>query len=168
MTCQETKKLIPVYLDNELEAVDRQRVEDHLQTCADCRAEMRAIEKSWELLGTIETIKPDSNYRVRFWQSVDARQPWPAIILQRIQSLFWQQRWIPVAAAAAMVMLVGIITAHKYLQKPQLPAVLAALDETELEMVDNIDLIEDFEIIEDMDFFSDLEIIEQINGRETS
>ncbi|MGD9013367.1 MAG: zf-HC2 domain-containing protein [Desulfobacterales bacterium] len=168
MNCEEIKKLISGYLDDALEVADHQRVTEHLQACADCRAEARAIEKSWELLGTIQDIEPDPNYRVRFWQSVDARQPWPARILQHIQSLFLQRRWVPAAAAAAIVALISVITIGQYLQKPQLPAVLATLNEAELEMVANIDLIEDFEIIEDMDFFSDLDIIEQINGREKS
>ena len=168
MNCHEIKKLIPIYLDEEIEAVDRQRVDDHLQTCADCRAEIRAIEKSWELLDTIKAIEPDPNYRLRFWQAVDARQARPVSILQRIQNLFWQQRWVPVAAAAAIVLLVSVITITSFFQKPQLPAVVAALDETELEMVANMDLIEDYEIIQDMDFFSDFDIIEQINDSETS
>lgn len=168
MNCQETKKLIPVYLDDELEAADRQRVAEHLRACADCQAEVQAIEKSWELLGAIKAIEPDPNYRVRFWRSVDTRSPLHARILQHVQTVFLQRRWVPAMAAAAIVLLVSVITIVQYLQKPQVPAVLAALNDTELEMVANIELAEDYEIIEDMDFFSDFEIIENMNGLEAS
>ncbi len=168
MNCQETKKLIPVYLDDELEASDRQRVAEHLRACADCQAEARAIEKSWELLGAIKAIEPDPNYRIRFWRSVDTRSPLHARILQRVRAAFLQRRWVPAIAAAAIVLLVSVITIVQYLQKPHVPAVLAALNDTELEMVANIELAEDYEIIEDMDFFSDFEIIENMNGLEAS
>lgn len=168
MNCQETKKLISVYLDNELETADHQRVAEHLRACADCQAEVRAIEKSWELLGAIKAIEPDPNYRVRFWRSVDTRSPLHASILQHVQTVFLQRRWVPAMAAAAIVLLVSVITIVQYLQKPQVPAVLAALNDTELEMIANIELAEDYEIIEDMDFFSDFEIIENMNGLEAS
>jgi anti-sigma factor RsiW len=97
MNCEEIKKLISGYLDAELEVAERRRVTERLQTCAAFRAEARAIKKPRELLGAINAIEPDPNCRVRFWQSVDVRQPWPAVILKHIQSLFWQQRWVPVS-----------------------------------------------------------------------
>ena len=43
-------------------------------------------------------------------------------------------------------------------------AVFQQLDETELEMVANIDLAEHFEIIHELDFFTDFDIIEKLNG----
>ena len=168
MNCQQIRKLIPVYLDDELAAADRQRVAEHLQTCADCRAEARAIEKSWALLDTFKAIEPDPNYRKRFWQSVDAHVPWHARLGQLVQRLFLQQRWVPAAAGAALVILISAITIGQYLQKPQMPADLAALDDTEMEMVANIEFIENYEIIQDIDFFSDFEIIEKLNGPEAS
>ena len=55
----------------------------------------------------------------------------------------------------------------QYLQKPQTVAVLAELDEAEMEMIANIDLAEHYEVIHELDFFSDFEIIENLNGVET-
>ena len=168
MNCQETKILISAYLDNELEPVDRQRVADHLQACAGCQAEAQAIQKSWELLGQIKAIEPDPHYQARFWQSVDARMPWHAKMLQAVQTLLWQRRWVPAMAAAAIVMLFSLFGITQYFQKPDLPAALTALNDIELEMVANMDLVEDYEIIQDMDFFSDFDIIEELNEHQTS
>ncbi len=168
MDCQEIKKLIPVYLDDELEATERQRVAAHLRACADCRAEARAIEKSWELLAEIKEIEPDPNYRIRFWRSVDARMPWYATLGRYFQPVFFQQRWLPAVAGAAIVVMISIIAVVQFLQSPQMPSVLAELKDTELEMVATLDLAEDYEIIQDMDFFSDFDVIENMNGLETS
>ena len=168
MDCQEIKKLIPVYLDDELEAAEKQQVSDHLRVCADCRAEAQAIEKSWELLAEIVEIEPDPNYRTRFWRSVDARKPWYAKIGPYFQPVFLQRRWVPALAGAAIVVMVSVFAINQFLLKPPLPTVLTELKDTELEMIANIDLVEVYEIIQDMDFFSDLDVIENMNGRETS
>lgn len=166
MNCQETKKRLPVYLDDALESDERQQIADHLAACTDCQAEARALEKTWELLGAAKAIEPDPNYSLRFWRSVDARRPWHARVLQYVQTVFVSQRWLP--AAAAIVLLIGAITVFEYLQKPQMPAALTVLAEIELEMFTNIELVEDFEIIQEFDFFTDFEIIESLNGPEAS
>ena len=168
MNCKEAKNLIPVYLDDALDAADRQRVADHLRACDECRAESRAIEKSWELLGEVKAIEPDPNYRIRFWQAVDEPLPWHVRIRQAVQAVFLQQRWAPAAAVAAVVFVISAVAVQQFVRKPQLPADLAALSGAELEMVANIELAEDFEIIENIDFFSDLDIIEKMNGPQAS
>ena len=164
MNCQQTKKLLPVFMDDALDSDQRQQVADHLAACADCQAEARALEKTWDLIGTLKAIDPDPNYRVRFWRSVDAGHPWHARLLQVVQSLFAQPRRVPAAAGAAIVVLLGVITVSQLLQKPQIPSVLAGLKDAELEMVAKLEMVEDYEIIQDMDFFSDFEIIEKLNG----
>jgi anti-sigma factor RsiW len=167
MECHEIKKLIPLYLDHELGAANTQQVEAHLRNCTDCRTEARAIEKSWDLLGEIKAVEPDPNYLARFWQSVDAQMPWHAKIYQNLQAVFLQRRWVPALAGAVIVVLISMIATVQYLQKPNEAAVLAELDEDEMEMVANIDLAEHYEVIHELDFFSDFEIIENLSGLET-
>ena len=168
MNCQETQKRLPVYLDDALESDERQQVENHLAACADCQAEARALEKTWDLLGNLKAVEPDPNYRVRFWQSIDAERPWHARLRHYVQIVFGQPRWVPATAGAAIVLLLSVMTVNQYLQKPQIPSVLAGLNEAELEMVAKLEMVEDLEIIQDMDFFSDFEIIEKLNGLEAS
>ena len=168
MNCQEAKRLISLFLDDELNGADHRQVGDHLETCDECRSEALAIEKTWELLGALETIEPDPNYRIRFWRSVDASSTWHSRILQSIQSIFIKHRWIPVTAAAATVLLVSVISTMQYSQKPGIPADLAALTGTELEMIVDIELAENYEIIKDIDFFTDFDIIEEMDGSITS
>ncbi len=168
MNCQQTKKLIPVYLDDAVEAADRQQVAAHLSVCADCRAEAQAIEEAWELLAEIKEIEPDPNYRTRFWRSVNARMPWYAKIGRHFQPIFGQRRWVPAMAGTAVVVMISVYAMFQFLQSPQLPAVLAELKDNDLEMVAHIDLVEDFESIADMDFFSDFDVIENLNGLEAS
>ena len=166
MDCLEIKKLIPLYLDHELSDVDYQQVETHLQDCADCQAEARAIQQSWDLLGEIKAMEPDPNYMSRFWRSVDAQRPWYTKIYENVQTVFVQQRWVPALAGAVLIVLISAMTTVQYLRSPQTADVLAELDEAEMEMIANIDLAEHYEIIRELDFFSDFEIIENLNGLE--
>ena len=168
MDCQEIKKQIPIYLDQELETAKHREVETHLLGCPDCRREARAIEQSWDLLGKIEALEPDPNYIARFWRSVDAQMPWHAKIFKNVQSIFLQRRWVPALAGTVIVVLVSTLATVQYLQKPLAPAELAELDESELAMIADIDLAEHYEIIRELDFFSDFEIIENLNGFEAS
>ena len=167
MDCLEIKKMIPLYLDHELSDADHQQVETHLQHCEDCQSEARAIQQSWDLLGEIKAVEPDPNYMRRFWRSVDAQIPWYAKIYENAQAVFLQRRWVPALAGAVIVLLISTIATVQYLQKPQTVAVLAELDEAEMEMITNIDLAEHYEVIHELDFFSDFEIIENLNGIET-
>ena len=159
MTCQETKTLIPIFLEDGLDAEAQQRVADHLRTCADCRVEARKIEQAWALLDAVKAIKPDPSYRIRFWRSVDARRPWHTRAWQQVQTLLGNRRWLPAAAAAAIVLLIGGVAVFQLSEKPPQPAVLAAPSEIDLEMLAKLDMVEDFEIIQEFDFFTDFEII---------
>jgi predicted anti-sigma-YlaC factor YlaD len=167
MDCHKIKNLIPLYLDHELSAADYQQVETHLQNCVDCQSEARAILQSWDLLGEIKAVEPDPNYMSRFWRSVDAQMPWYAKLYENVRAVFLQRRWVPALAGAFIVLLISTIATVQYLQKPQTVAVLAELDEAEMEMIANIDLAEHYEVIHELDFFSDFEIIENLNGLET-
>ncbi|CAB1074415.1 hypothetical protein D1AOALGA4SA_2234 [Olavius algarvensis Delta 1 endosymbiont] len=70
MDCSESKKLIPIYLDKGLAADEHQRVQSHLDTCAECRTEARAIQSAWEMIGELDGIQPDPNFQSRFWSRV--------------------------------------------------------------------------------------------------
>ncbi|MDX1708009.1 MAG: zf-HC2 domain-containing protein [Desulfobacterales bacterium] len=168
MNCQETQNRLAAFLDDALESDRQQQVADHLASCVDCQAEARALEKTWDLLGTLKAIEPDPGYRVRFWQAVDARLPWHAKLTQYVQALLGQSRWVPAAAGAAILLLVSVITISQLLQKPAMLPELVGLKEAELEMVATLEMVEDFEIIQDIEFFADFDIIEKLNGQETS
>jgi hypothetical protein len=168
MDCRKIKKLIPIYLDHELSSDDHRLVAEHLRTCPDCLAEARAMEKTWEVLGELDEIKPDPRYITRFWRALDAQMPWYEKKLRDVQAVFLQRRWVPVLAGAAALVLIGGLVRYQFLQKPEAVPVLAELNAAELEMVVNFELAENYEIIDDIDFFSDLEIIENLDESEIS
>lgn len=168
MDCSEVKKLIPIYLDGELEADEHQRVQSHLDTCADCRREARAIQGAWEMAGELEDIQPDPNFQTRFWARVAEETSWQEKLLIDIKALFFNRRLVPALAAAGLILCVSLVATYKYFPTSQPNGFVAEFSDADLDMVDNIDLAENFDLIRDIDLISDLEIIENLDDMDAS
>jgi predicted anti-sigma-YlaC factor YlaD len=168
MNCQKIKQLVPDYLDGRLEHHEGLRVEAHLQTCPNCRQEVRLMEKSWQMLGEVADIEPDPHYLTRFWARVDDQKKWYEKVLQPIREMFFQRRWVPALAAACVILVVAGVSIRNHLLVPEADTIVGSLSEVDLDMVENIDIIENFDLIQDIEFYSDLEIIEELNGLEAS
>ena len=168
MDCSEIKKLIPIYLDGELEADEHQRVQSHLDTCAECNKEAHAIQSAWEMAGELEDIQPDPTFKTRFWARVAEQTSWHEKFWNDIRTLFFNRRLVPALAAAGLILCVSLVATYKYIQTSQPNGFMAEFSDADLDMVDNIDLAENFDLIRDIDLISDLEIIENLNDRDAS
>ena len=60
-----------------------------------------------------------------------------------------------------MSVVVGVLSLQNY-QKTKEAQIFASLNETELDIVENIELVENYEIIEDIEFLEDWEVIENL------
>ena len=102
MKCEEIKRKLSAFLDNELKEEDMRLIRDHLKECKMCAEELQAINSVWNFVEKAEGLEP-SPY---FWTRLSAR-----IAQQEKEKTF---RWnflrrlisnpIPVAAAAALVL----------------------------------------------------------------
>ncbi len=168
MDCSEIKKLIPVFLDGELESDEHRRVQSHLDTCAECSREARAIQSAWEMVGELDDIQPDPNFKNRFWARVAQQTSWQEKFFNDIRALFLNRRLIPALAAAGLILCVTFVATFKYFKSPQPDGFIAELSNADLDMLDNIDLVENFDLIRDLDLLSDLELIEDLDDMDAS
>ena len=53
LTCQELVELVTEYLDDALPEDDRARFEEHLTTCAGCRAHLDQVRETIRILGSV-------------------------------------------------------------------------------------------------------------------
>lgn len=72
MTCEDIKPLFADYWSGTLSPEDRARVEQHLEICADCRAEAKRLETLWRNLALLPADEPDSALRERFYETLSA------------------------------------------------------------------------------------------------
>lgn len=163
MDCNEIKKLIPIFLDGELAADEHQMVESHLGICAACRNEAQAVQGAWEMLGELDDIQPDPNYKTRFWARVAGQTSRQEKIFDYIRSLFLNRRLAPALAAAGLILAVTLVATYKYFQPLPTDGRIAEFNNVELDMLENIDLVENFDLIRDIELLSDLEIIEGLD-----
>jgi predicted anti-sigma-YlaC factor YlaD len=64
------KELMMGYLDGELTELEAQRMEQHLEGCAECREELGSFRKLKEMTQPMKLAMPDDAYWERYWSSV--------------------------------------------------------------------------------------------------
>ena len=127
MNCSKIKKLLPVFLDGELEYEKQELVRQHLSTCSECSSEAKLVSKTWDLLDKLETIEPSKEARAKFWKKVASEE------LDKSPNIFsWNKflfKWSPVMVAA--VLLVFSLFYKRYLPTSQ-----------DKEIIKNIEILE--------------------------
>ena len=167
MDCQKIKKLIPSYLDKELEPKEIQQVREHLSCCPDCQKELEAIEESWAMLGELDDIHPEPGFVGRFWTRLALEQSWQEKISEAVKNSLFKRRLVPALVTACIIVIVGSFVLHNYFRIQSTNQILAGLSQEDLAMVENIELAENLDLIEEMDFLEDFDIIENLDVLET-
>ena len=108
--CAETSELLPAFEANELDSLTSLAIQKHLDTCASCRAQARwERELSASLHRLAEEVPaPSGTLRSRLLE----RPPRGGIALLAARVAAWLRTpggWITVSAAAAAVVLVGLL-----------------------------------------------------------
>ncbi|MEB3103747.1 zf-HC2 domain-containing protein [Ferviditalea candida] len=98
MNCKEARPLIHDYLDGDLQEPTAVRLNDHLQTCSDCRLLMRQLEQADALLRSMPEGRPPAGLRDRVMDAVPPSVP-------KRSRLQWVKRH-PAVSAAALFLLV--------------------------------------------------------------
>lgn len=70
MTCRDYKDLMMGYLDDELDAQDRDRFKEHLAGCDDCKKELQEFEDLKRITDDVELCQPEDKLWEQYWQSI--------------------------------------------------------------------------------------------------
>ena len=167
MDCHAIEKLIPLYIDEELDSQEYQSVKAHLAGCPICQKELQAFEKSWAMLDDLEGIEPEPGFVGRFWTRLSLEQSWHEQFWNRIRELLFNKRLMPALATICTIIIIGTFTLHNYLQIRGTDQVLANLSNDDFDMVQNIELAENFDLIQEIEFFEDFNIIMNLDALET-
>lgn len=103
MECKEIRELVSAYVDGEALPEEARLVEEHLGTCAECRA----VEKQMRSLGMAVT-KTEGAVPPDFRENLFARMEKEELLPKRRSIFAYSVRWaaIPLAAAAAIALYV--------------------------------------------------------------
>jgi len=106
MDCHAIEKLIPLYLDEELDSQEYQFVKGHLAGCPICQKELQAFEKSWAMLDDLEGIEPQPDFVGRFWTRLSLEKSWVEQARERIDELLFNKRLLPALATICTVIII--------------------------------------------------------------
>lgn len=111
MTCEETTPLLMDRLQGEISPADGERLDEHIVSCAACRAEVEAMTDTWNSLGRIgDEEVPHERLRARFHAGLAAYEtrqsrPWT----ERLMVSWWPQQPALQMGLAAALALVGVL-----------------------------------------------------------
>jgi predicted anti-sigma-YlaC factor YlaD len=118
MKCKKIQKLILTdYTDGEMTAFDRQKVADHIRTCAKCRAfEARVKENIITPLRQTERVQPPEEVWSRIKETLQEpeRESIMESITDSLKGLFIIRKPVLVAVSLLVLVLVGGIFAKTY------------------------------------------------------
>lgn len=108
MTCRDTRPLLPLFFDGELEARQMRAVALHSTRCPECEGALRQLEQVQELIVAHVDIAVDAIDASRIWAGVAPRLVTrPPTLVRRMrdwwgeQEIGWGMR-VPVLAGAAV------------------------------------------------------------------
>jgi len=112
MSCEDTTALLLDRFKGLASADDERRLEEHLASCADCRASAESITRLWTDLGAeldpIEYAVPHERMRTRFHVALaayEARADW----LERLLAPDWLGSTVLRGAVAAALLVAGVL-----------------------------------------------------------
>ena len=125
MSCDTFKPLLMGYLDEELTALEAVRVEQHLEECHDCTAELDDFRKLKEVTRNMRVVMPDDKYWDEYWSNIynrlERRVGWILLSLGSIILSAYGLYWViaevfldknvhPVIRIGVLTLIVGFCT----------------------------------------------------------
>jgi anti-sigma factor RsiW len=145
--------LLSAYLDNELGDAVRLQVSSHLETCAECRNQLAALQAADAMIRDSDAVEPSATFERSFWGKVSA--------LERRKNPAWKQwlqpGWRPAVAVgltAGIVMGLLILTGNG--KAPSLEEMIIS---------ENIELLTEYDLIRHLDILENLDALEAMKER---
>ena len=70
MTCHNYKGLMMGYLDNELDAEQKQAFEQHLASCVECAGEVEEFKRLKQITDEVTLIEPEERIWQQYWSNI--------------------------------------------------------------------------------------------------
>ncbi len=118
MTCLEARELLSALLDDAVTAVERQAIEAHLETCAECRRELEELRGTVALLNRLPPVHAPAGFVDQVMEKA-YRPSWP----RRVVDALFRPLRVKLPLEAAAVVLVGVSALYVYQHAPEVQKV---------------------------------------------
>ncbi len=118
MTCPEARELLSALLDDALSPAERQAIDAHLATCAECARELTELRETVALLERLPPVHAPAGFVDRVVETA-YRPSWP----RRVADALFRPLRVKLPLEAAAVVLVGISALYVYRHAPEVQQV---------------------------------------------
>ncbi len=154
MNCEKCQQLLNAYLDGELEGIEFDEVEVHIDKCPECRSELDQLVKMRELLMDLRSVEVPEGEKEAFIEALRARLK--AEGAREPQARRMDLRPLLIAAIVVIVFLMVFISGHR--REPNLKiAPASGLNAMENAVVDGVvaGVLDDHIVATSGDFMTD-------------
>jgi anti-sigma factor RsiW len=144
MKCEDVSKELIAYLDGRTDSAERQKVEDHLGSCATCRDRAAEMRKVSMLLGELPAIEPSLGFDARVRQRVAAepRRSWFGRLVPSPRPAF---------AIALLIALTVLVAKLPSKQAPVTTTAGAQEQEEDFNAIQNLGVLENYDVLTKFD-----------------
>jgi hypothetical protein len=133
MTCDEMRPMIGDLLDGELSAADVEKLESHLGECAECRAERAELDV---LLASTAELERQITPSRDLWRGIESRIA--TADGKIVRGPWWSSSWLGWAAAAGLVVALGVQMMGNRETPEVTESVASAPDRSEIALVASV------------------------------
>jgi len=150
MKCEKVSKELIAYVDGKLGGADRGEVEEHLASCAACRARAEEFRGVWTVMDELPEIEPSFGFDGRVSQRVAAepRRNW--------FQWFVPQWRLALAAVLLTALTVWVAKRPASNSTPATTPGATAASEQDFNAIKNLGLLENYDVVTKMDALSEL------------
>ena len=152
---------LTAYVDRELPPLKVRQLEGHLPGCEGCTQTLELLQRTVRALEAMPAFAPSPQLRRDVLNRISAEPP---PLLDRLRAFLRPPVLVPALSAAALLAVAVVATQVVRGPAPQ-DAPLMVADASELELLQNMDLVDDLEVL-GLDSPEDLEVVEHLHELE--
>ena len=162
MSCQQHEEKWFDYLEGALPENERRVLQEHIDVCRECAERLDGYRRSWDALQALDAPAAPQCLKERVLAAVaDAVRE--NVRVERssshIATPWWRRAWVPLAAAAMVLVVVGVMMMW---DSPSTGG-FEDLSAEDQQLVANLDLLEDLDLLENLDLLEEWETLEQMD-----
>jgi anti-sigma factor RsiW len=139
--CDDVSKQLIAYLDRRANSADRAEVEDHLASCASCRARAEEFRMMFGAMDHIETIEPSAGFDARVLERIskEARPRWFSWLVPQPRLAF------------SMALLLALSVWMAKLPRENANGTTVATEQQDFEAIKDLDVLENYDVLSKFD-----------------
>jgi|ERR1700678_1025941 anti-sigma factor RsiW len=155
--CDDVSNQLIAYLDRRANSADRAEVEDHLASCASCRARAEEFRLMFGAMDQIETIEPSAAFDARIRERIaqEARPRWFSWLVPQPRLAF------------SMAMLLALSVWMAKLPRENANVTTAGIEQQDFDAIKDLDVLENYDVLSKFDALDEVTTDQVMPGQTT-